>query len=465
MTVDWRKSLKRYMTMTEKQDKTAPLHFKTGIHWFTNDLRVDDNQALLKAAEKSQRLLCVFVVDPAWFKPNRYGQKSIGDHRWQFLCESLFDLEQSLKSLGQDLVIIYESPLAALATLISQFNIDAILRSQNAGVNENKQWQMLQQQYPMLHFEEVVTHTLFSEASLPFAVKDLPRSFSQFRKCVEPLPSCETVATVTDLPSPPNNLPKARPQLPPIQTEQKPAMFTGGTRQANKHLSNYFDSRLPSSYKQVRNSLDGWECSTKFSPWLANGSMSVNQVLRALQKYEDKVEANDSTYWIVFELLWREYFQWLAHANSVKLFCRGGATQQKIMTSFYPERFQRWCQGNTSFPLVNACMRQLNATGFMSNRGRQIVASCFVNELSLDWRYGAAYFEQQLVDYDVASNWGNWQYLAGVGADPRGQRHFNIDKQAALYDPSNAFINKWSGTAHIDGMDSVDAADWPLVKI
>lgn len=93
------------------------------------------------------------------------------------------------------------------------------------------------------------------------------------------------------------------------------------------------------------------------------------------------------------------------------------------------------------------------------------MASCFVNELSLDWRYGAAYFEQQLVDYDVASNWGNWQYLAGVGADPRGQRHFNIDKQAALYDPSNAFINKWSGTAHIDGMDSVDAADWPLVKI
>ena len=107
-------------------------------------------------------------------------------------------------------------------------------------------------------------------------------------------------------------------------------------------------------------------------------------------------------------------------------------------------------------------MKQLNATGYMSNRGRQIVASCFVNELGLDWRYGAAYFEQQLLDYDVAANWGNWQYLAGVGADPRGQRHFDIDKQTRLYDPDHAFIKRWRGVVHPTTIDSVDAADWPI---
>jgi deoxyribodipyrimidine photo-lyase len=239
-------------------------------------------------------------------------------------------------------------------------------------------------------------------------------------------------------------------------------MFRGGASQAQKHLAQYFGSRLPSTYKEVRNALEGWEFSTKFSPWLADGSISVRQILQALNDYEASVEANDSTYWIYFELLWREYFQWFAHAYGVKLFNKDGVKSQKILTSFYPERFQRWCQGNTPYPLVNACMKQLNATGYMSNRGRQIVASCLVNELSLDWRYGAAYFEQQLVDYDVGSNWGNWQYLAGVGADPRGQRHFDIAKQTAIYDPQNTFIDNWGGQTHAGSMDAVDYADWPI---
>ncbi|WP_459782420.1 FAD-binding domain-containing protein, partial [Photobacterium sp. R1] len=106
-------------------------------------------------------------------------------------------------------------------------------------------------------------------------------------------------------------------------------------------------------------------------------------------------------------------------------------------------RFQQWCNGKTGYPIVDACMRQLNQTGYMSNRGRQLVASCFVHELALDWRYGAAYFEQQLIDYDVASNWGNWQYLAGVGADPRGWRYFDLEKQTKMYDPDGDFIHRW----------------------
>ena len=88
-------------------------------------------------------------------------------------------------------------------------------------------------------------------------------------------------------------------------------------------------------------------------------------------------------------------------------------------------------------------MQQLNQTGFMSNRGRQLVASCFVHELGLDWRFGAAYFEMMLIDYDVASNYGNWQYLAGVGSDPRGHRKFNLSKQTEIYDPDKSFINNW----------------------
>ena len=88
-------------------------------------------------------------------------------------------------------------------------------------------------------------------------------------------------------------------------------------------------------------------------------------------------------------------------------------------------------------------MKQLSATDYLSNRGRQIAASCLINELEGDWRYGAAWFENQLIDYDVAANWGNWQYLAGVGADPRGGRHFNLAKQTEIYDADGRYRSRW----------------------
>jgi deoxyribodipyrimidine photo-lyase len=110
-------------------------------------------------------------------------------------------------------------------------------------------------------------------------------------------------------------------------------------------------------------------------------------------------------------------------------------------------------------------MRELNETGYMSNRGRQITASCLVNELGVDWRYGAAYFQQQLIDYDVACNWGNWQYIAGVGVDPKGGRHFDIEKQTAMYDPEGEFINKWTDGGDIISTDHTNIDDWPLERM
>jgi deoxyribodipyrimidine photo-lyase len=186
--------------------------------------------------------------------------------------------------------------------------------------------------------------------------------------------------------------------------------------------------------------------------------------MSALRSHEQDNGASESTYWISFELLWREFFFWYAKRHGSKLFAFKGLSKQPPKTSFYSERFQKWCSGNTPFPIVNACMNQLNTTGYMSNRGRQLVASCFVHELGLDWRYGAAYFEHQLIDYDVSSNWGNWQYLAGVGADPRGHRRFNLEKQTARYDPEGEFIKRWGGNIKTQPIDSVDAADWPITN-
>ena len=172
---------------------------------------------------------------------------------------------------------------------------------------------------------------------------------------------------------------------------------------------------------------------------------SARQVALELLRFERDETRNESTRGFWEELLWREFFHWRARVDGVRLFASDGIGRHRAPCCFELRAFARWCTGDTDHPLVNALMRQLVQTGWMSNRGRQIAASCLVNELGLDWRYGAAFFEMHLVDYDVASNYGNWQYIAGVGCDPRGGRHFNLEKQAEIFDPNGEFNRAWGG--------------------
>ena len=430
----------------------------TGLFWFTNDLRLHDQPALWKM-QSVDKLICVFCVDPQWFRPNGLNAKAMGERRYQFLYESLSDLNKQLQALGQVLIIRQQTPHSALTELIEMYQVDVIGRSQHAGVYENRHWHLLQQQFPDHQFFTEVSHTLFTAEDLPFAVKDLPGSFTQFRKQVEDLPLPRPMSSPQQLPPPPGPMAIEALSSPVL----KKSVFKGGETAGLMHISAYFAADLPADYKNVRNELDGWNNSTKFSPWLAQGCLSVRHLLSRLKQYEQQKVSNDSTYWIYFELLWREYFQWYAHRYGARLFRFDGIKNTRSRRCYYPERYQKWCNGNTPYPLVNACMKQLNETGYMSNRGRQIVASYFIYELNLDWRFGAAYFEQQLLDYDVAANWGNWQYIAGVGAGPRGGRQFNIEKQTRQYDPEGEFIRRWQGDIDIIPLDSVDAADWPIM--
>lgn len=433
------------------------------VYWFSNDLRLGDNPALQRAVHSEQQLSFIYCLDPALLRPNHLNCTGLGKHRHRFIIESLLDLDHQLKSYGQHLSVYYQSPWRVFQELYGKHQVRRIYHSVNAGYNERQLFARMAAYTADTELTAVHSHTLFEPADLPFAPDQLPETFSGFRKLIEKDQRPVLAA---------GNAPQ---QLPPplykpfdwLKILREPdsgsdPRFNGGAAAGLRQLSGYFAQPHAQSYKDTRNALDNWQHSTKFSAWLAAGCISPRQVVSALQKHEAKHGANDSTYWIFFELLWREYFQWYAHAHGTKLFSYRGINGHNPLTSFYGERFQRWCNGNTPYPIVNACMKQLNATGYMSNRGRQLVASCFIHELKLDWRYGAAYFEQQLIDYDVASNWGNWQYLAGVGADPRGSRRFNLDKQTRTYDPDGEFIRAWRGEAGSQAIDSVDAADWPI---
>ena len=224
------------------------------------------------------------------------------------------------------------------------------------------------------------------------------------------------------------------------------ADWHGDEASALAHVKRYFSSNLPQRYKQTRNGLVGTDYSTKFSPWLAVGALSPRAIWEALEAHEAERGQNDGTYWIWFELLWRDHFRLMMRRFGRRLFLKYGLLDAppSPKADQKPAIFQMWTQGRTKEPFVDAGMRELAATGYLSNRMRQNVASYLIHELQGDWRAGAAWFEHSLIDYDVHSNQGNWAYIAGVGTDPRGGRAFNIQKQAQDYDRSGDYRKLWT---------------------
>jgi deoxyribodipyrimidine photo-lyase len=218
--------------------------------------------------------------------------------------------------------------------------------------------------------------------------------------------------------------------------------FIGGESNAQAHLKQYLARRLLDSYKETRNQLIGKDYSSKFSPWLALGCISARTITAELVAYEKCYGANDGTYWLWFELMWRDYFRFLHFKYGRRLY-QGKGLSETPVTHSDPEKLEQWRSGNTGKPLVDAGMRELLMSGYLSNRMRQIVASYWIYDLQGDWRLGASWFESQLIDYDVYSNQGNWLYIAGRGTDPRGGRPFNVAKQTQDHDPRGEYQSLW----------------------
>jgi deoxyribodipyrimidine photo-lyase len=201
-------------------------------------------------------------------------------------------------------------------------------------------------------------------------------------------------------------------------------------------------------YKDRRNGLVGTEFSSKFSPYLALGSLSVRRIWQTVLDEEALHGADDGSEWMKQELLWREFFLWTAQRHGANFAAPGGLQNRQIEWIEDRPLFERWCRGRSGHPLIDAQLNELLATGYVSNRGRQWVASHFINELRLPWTWGARFFEWWLIDAQPALNTGNWAYLAGVGNDPRSfkgpPRRFDLERQVRLYDPEEMHRRRWS---------------------
>ncbi len=429
---------------------------KRALIWFNNDLRVFDNEALSKAHALSTEVYPVYILDPGKFGTTVLGLPKTGTFRAHFLLETLQSLKEKLQKLGSDLIIRRGLPEEQLPLLAKDLGVQVVYGSkeitqEEVDVEERLETNLLKIGVRMqLYWQS----TLFHIEDIPWPIGRLPNTFTDFRKEAEKMVTVRPMAETPKKLNPVSNFDVGHvPTLSELGPktmcmDRRAALaFKGGERTGLQRVKEYIWKKDKlKTYKDTRNGLIGPDYSSKFSPWLANGALSPKYIYYEVKNYESERVKNQSTYWLVFELLWRDYFKFVAKRYGTDIFKSGGIKGRKADHTENREAFERWKEGTTGIPFVDANMMELKLTGFMSNRGRQNVASYLVNDLHLNWTWGAAYFESILIDYDVCSNWLNWAYIAGVGNDPRKDRYFNIESQVRKYDPKGEYQQRWLGS-------------------
>ncbi len=426
---------------------------KRAIVWFKTDLRLQDNETLVAAIKHSDEIIPVYCFDENHFNSSELGFKKTGNFRTQFLIESLIDLDKNLRELGSGLIVVKGRPEIEIVKLAQQYKVQKVFSKKEVAFEELQTQDLVEKELWNIncYLETFSTSTLYHAQDLPFALKDIPDVFTNFRKHIEKECSIREVFAKPISINSPSIEPLQLPDLEilglkNIEQDSRAAIhFKGGETDGLNRLHYYlYQSKAIANYKQTRNGLVGENYSSKFSAWLSMGCLSARKIYHEIKKYEAKYTANESSYWLVFELIWRDYFRFMMKKYKHHFFMPNGIKKSGILTHKHnPTLFEKWTNGQTGNDFIDANMLELKLSGFMSNRGRQNVASYLCHNLKQDWRYGAAYFEQQLIDYDVCSNWGNWAYIAGVGNDPRESRVFNIEKQANEYDNNKTYRNLW----------------------
>jgi len=418
----------------------------TAIYWFRNDLRLSDNPALVQACKETDFLLPIYIIESQSKQDSLKNYPLTSDLRSTFLKESLHDLRAQLRALGSDLfefrgdcVDVLQGLGAQLKTniiyceqIFAYKELEVISKLKQAGFKVNSFWQS----------------SMLAPDSLPFELIDMPDVFTQFRLKVEKhklkfTSPVETLSVVSALPA----ISLSTEKLTGTDKSVGVKSFAGGESMAVLHIEQYFKRRLVDSYKKTRNQLVGMDYSSKFSPWLSLGCCSARSIAKQLIEYEHLHGANEGTYWLWFELLWRDYFRFLYIKKLTKnssLNDLNNETRDELDEEFSSMKFKRWSRGYTGDSFVDAGMRELLETGYLSNRMRQVVASYWIYNLSGHWEVGETWFRSQLLDYDIYSNEGNWQYIAGKGKDHQGGRQFNIAKQTQDHDSDGLYRKMWS---------------------
>ena len=434
--------------------------------WHRTDLRVHDHAALQAAAAASSgRVVGVLCIPEDPFGSvellrgvtlPRASERRVG--HW---LQAIDGLRADWRSIGSALVVLRGEPEQVIPKLVADLGAIAVHTAPCPAHDE-----LLQNRRVACVLADrgarLVTHdetTMIPAADLPFSIEHLPEVFSNYRRLVER--SCRTpdpvpAPTGLDVPASTRDWSEAisdatlsgadlhRARIAALQIDPRAPSTVRGERAAGLERMQQWIWRddCLARYKETRDGLMGADFSSRLSTWLATGTISPREVAAQIRQYERECVANDSTYWLWFELLWRDYFHLWVRRWQSRAFKASGMMGRTPCGAPDVQTFDRWRTGTTGEPFVDACMHELAATGWLSNRGRQNAASWLAKTAGVDWRWGAWWFESQLLDHDVGPNWGNWQYVAGVGNDPRN-RTFNVRAQAERYDADGAYRRTW----------------------
>uniref|UniRef100_A0A8C4KXE0 Cryptochrome DASH n=1 Tax=Dromaius novaehollandiae TaxID=8790 RepID=A0A8C4KXE0_DRONO len=386
---------------------------RTVLCLLRSDLRAHDNEVLHWAQSNADCVVPLYCFDPRHYVGTHcHGFPKTGPHRLRFLLESVRDLRETLKKKGSTLVVRKGKPEDVVHDLITQLGSVSAVAFHEEATKEELDVEKGLCQVCGQHGVKIQTFwgsTLYHRDDLPFRpITRLPDVYTEFRKAMETEAKVRPTLHMAD---------QLKPLAAGVEEGCIPTMedlgqkdfvtdprtafpCSGGETQALMRLQYYFwDTNLVASYKETRNGLIGMDYSTKFAPWLALGCISPRYIYEQIRKYEKDRTANQSTYWVLFELLWRDYFRFVALKYGRRFFSLRGLQGKEVPWKKDLQLFDCWKEGKTGVPFVDANMRELAATGFMSNRGRQNVASFLTKDLGLDWRMGAEWFEYLLGDY------------------------------------------------------------------
>jgi deoxyribodipyrimidine photo-lyase len=398
---------------------------KCSVFWFRRDLRLEDNKGLHEALKAGEKVLCFFIFDKNIL--DKLNDRD--DARLGFIHSSLENIKSELKELGSDLFIHYGVPKEGWSKICSQFDIQAVYYNEDYepyAIKRDKEVAKIlkEQSIDFFGFKDQVIfakNEILKSDGKPYTV------YTPFkRRWLETL-------TPKDLASVNNK--KYFNNFLNIKDLSFPSLKKLGFEKSSIFIpSSKVKKSILESYDKTRDipSING---TSLLGIHLRFGTVSVR---RLAQK---GFELNDT--WLS-ELIWREFFmQILWHFPHVTQ----GAFREKynkIKWKNDKKEFEKWCQGKTGYPLVDAGMRELNQTGHMHNRVRMLAASFLVKHLLIDWRWGEKYFASKLLDFDLASNNGNWQWVAGTGCDAAPYfRIFNPETQQKKFDPDFVYITKW----------------------
>ena len=465
---------------------------KVAAVWFRNDLRLHDNGSINQAVRLVKNkivshVLPVYCYDPRYFgdhaRSRQTGLPKTGMHRQHFVAESLRDLRKSLRVIGSDLLVCEGRPEDVFTRLLprgstiftqqevtqEELEIDSLVK--NAGFNLQTVWGMT-----LYDLRDFTGRRGADFSSCTNLINETKKLRIKPRECL-PTPKHGDLpfpVTVGD-----GNAGKSgiaeRLRLYSTARLQEPWLYTGATSERSvyddkysykvdprgvmgdtggirggesaglKRVDHYLVPRLVDKYKDTRNGMLGADYSSKFSAWLAHGCVSPRFIYHRIKEHERRGGGpNRGTGHLIFELCWRDFFIFYCRSHNPKIFCLHGVRPRSDVRWVEGDRakhlFQKWVKGETGYPLVDANMRELASTGFMSNRGRQNVASFLAYNLRVDWRWGAEYFETMLVDHHVCANWGNWHSAAGLTGK---KAVFNITWQATKYDRKGRYVRHW----------------------